>query len=180
MNVVIKRRVAAHNIDALNRTFVATEDLENGSIFTLTERSTTDGEDEVWKVDDRAKPTATSLGVWMAKSSEVTITTVGEGDYALQMKGIVEDPRMFTNVKGIVGDCFKPQVGDIIEMTLGDDTNKYLVPSAETNTPYKLKASATAGDGFAMHQVGTSVLHIGSAKLVKTPVKTYIYEVVAN
>ena len=174
MNVVIKRRVAAHNIDALNRTFVATEDLENGSIFTLTERSTTDGEDEVWKV---AKPTANSLGVWMAKSSEVTITTVGEGDYALQMKGIVEDPRMFTNVKGIVGDCFKPQVGDIIEMTLGDDTNKYLVADAA----YKLKAAADApSKGFAMHQVGTSILHIGSAKLVKTPVKTYIYEVVAN
>ena len=173
MNVVIKRRVAAHNIDALNRAFVATEDLENGSIFTLTERSTTDGEEEVWKV---AKPTATSLGVWMAKSSEVTITTVGEGDYALQMKGIVEDPRMFTNVKGLVGDCFKPQVGDMIEMTLGDDTNKYLVADAA----YKLKAAAAAGDGFAMHQVGTSILHIGSAKLVKTPVKTYIYEVVAN
>jgi hypothetical protein len=173
MNVVIKRRVAAHNIDALNRTFVATEDLENGSIFTLTERSTTDGEDEVWKV---AKPTATSLGVWMAKSSEVTITTVGEGDYALQMKGIVEDPRMFTNVKGLVGDCFKPQVGDMIEMTLGDDTDKYLVADAA----YKLKVADTAGDGFAMHQVGTSILHIGSAKLVKTPVKTYIYEVVAN
>lgn len=173
MNVVIKRRVAAHNIDALNRTFVATEDLENGSIFTLTERSTTDGDDEVWKV---AKPTATSLGVWMAKSSEVTITTVGEGDYALQMKGIVEDPRMFTNVKGLVGDCFKPQVGDMIEMTLGDDTDKYLVADAA----YKLKVADTAGDGFAMHQVGTSILHIGSAKLVKTPVKTYIYEVVAN
>jgi hypothetical protein len=173
MNVVIKRRVAAHNIDALNRTFVATEDLENGSIFTLTERSTTDGEDEVWKV---AKPTATSLGVWMAKSSEVTITTVGEGDYALQMKGIVEDPRMFTNVKGLVGDCFKPQVGDMIEMTLGDDTDKYLV----ADVAYKLKVASAAGDGFAMHQVGTSILHIGSAKLVKTPVKTYIYEVVAN
>lgn len=175
MNVVIKRRVAAHNIDALNRNFVATVDLENGSIFTLTGRSTTDGEDEVWKVE---APTDASLGVWMAKSSEVTITTVGEGDYALQMKGIVEDPRMFTNVKGIVGDCFKPQVGDIIEMTLGDDTNKYLV--ADTEHTYKLKAAATAGSGFAMHQVGTSILHIGSAKLVKTPVKTYIYEVVAN
>lgn len=175
MNVVIKRRVAAHNIDALNRTFVATEDLENGSIFTLTERSTTDGEDEVWKV---AKPTATSLGVWMAKSSEVTITKVGEktGADVLMMKGIVEDPRMFTNIAGLVGDCFKPQVGDIIEMTLGDDANKYLV----ADVAYKLKAADTAGDGFAMHQVGTSILHIGSAKLVKTPVKTYIYEVVAN
>ena len=174
MNVVIKRRVAAHNIDALNRAVVATEDLENGSIFTLTERSTTDGEDEVWKV---AKPSATSRGVWMDKSSEVNITTIGKGDYALQMKGIVEDPRMFTNVKGLVFDAFKPQVGDIIEMTLGDDTKKYLVPEASSFT---LKADATAGDGFAMHQVGTGILHIGSAKLVKTPVKTYIYEVVAN
>lgn len=175
MNVVIKRRVAAHNIDALNRTFVATEDLENGSIFTLTERSTTDGEDEVWKV---AKPTATSLGVWMAKSSEVTITKVGEktGADVLMMKGIVEDPRMFTNIAGLVGDCFKPQVGDMIEMTLGDDTDKYLV----ADVAYKLKVATEAGTGFAMHQVGTSILHIGSAKLVKTPVKTYIYEVVAN
>ena len=175
MNVVIKRRVAAHNIDALNRTFVATEDLENGSIFTLTARSTKDGEDEVWEA---VMPTASSRGVWMAKSSEVTITTVGEGDYALQMKGIVEDPRMFTNVKGLVGDCFKPQVGDLIEMTLGDSTgtNTYLVADAA----YKLKGATEAGNGFAMHQVGTGILHIGSAKLVKTPVKTYIYEVVAN
>ena len=173
MNVVIKRRVAAHNIDALNRTVVATEDLENGSIFTLAARSTNDGEDEVWSA---AKPTATSSNVWMAKSSEVTITTVGEGDYALQMKGIVEDPRMFTNVKGLVFDAFKPQVGDIIEMTLGEDGKDYLVAQAS----YTLKADSAAGDGFAMHKVGTGVLHIGSASLVKTPVKTYIYEVVAN
>ena len=173
MNVVIKRRVAAHNIDALNRAVVATKDLENGSVFTLEERSNVEGEDEVWKA---VKPTGAIKGLWMAKSSEVTITTIGEGDYALQMKGIVEDPRMFTNVKGLVFDAFKPQVGDIIEMTLGDDTNKYLVADAA----YKLKAAATAGNGFAMHQVGTGILHIGSAKLVKTPVKTYIYEVVAN
>ena len=175
MNVVIKRRVAAHNIDALNRAVVATEDLENGSVFTLEGRSDVEGEGEVWKA---VKPTGAIKGLWMAKSSEVTITTIGEGDYALQMKGIVEDPRMFTNVKGLVFDAFKPQVGDIIEMTLGDDTNKYLVPQASSFT---LDAVADApSSGFAMHQVGTGILHIGSAKLVKTPVKTYIYEVVAN
>ena len=174
MNVVIKRRVAAHNIDALNRAVVATVDLENGSIFTLSARSENDAEGEVWKA---VEPTAGAKNVWMAKSSEVTITTIGKDDYALQMKGIVEDPRMFTNVKGLVFDAFKPQVGDIIEMTLGDDTKKYLVPEASSFT---LKADAGPGNGFAMHQVGTGILHIGSAKLVKTPVKTYIYEVVAN
>lgn len=175
MNVVIKRRVAAHNIDALNRSFVAAEDIENGSIFTLSERATTDTGDEVWKP---AKPTATSKGVWMAKSSEVVLVKIGDGTDAevLNMKGVVEDPRMFTNVAGFVGDCFKPQVGDIIEMTKGDDTKTYLV----ADTTYALKADTAAGTGFAMHKVGTGILHIGSAKLVKTPVKTYIYEVVAN
>ena len=49
MNVVIKRRVAAHNIDALNRAVVATVDLENGSIFTLSARSENEAEGEVWK-----------------------------------------------------------------------------------------------------------------------------------
>ena len=173
MNVVIKRRVAAHNIDALNRAVVATVDLENGSIFTLSARSENDAEGEVWNA---TQPTAGAKNVWMAKSSEVTITTIGKDDYALQMKGIVEDPRMFTNVKGLVFDAFKPQVGDIIEMTLGNDEKEYLVADAS----YTLKADTAPGDGFAMHKVGTSILHIGSAKLVKTPVKTYIYEVVAN
>lgn len=173
MNVVIKRRVAAHNIDALNRAVVATVDLENGSIFTLSARSENDAEGEVWKA---TQPTAGAKNVWMAKSSEVTITTIGKDDYALQMKGIVEDPRMFTNVKGLVFDAFKPQVGDIIEMTLGNDEKEYLVADAS----YTLKADTAPGDGFAMHKVGTSILHIGSAKLVKTPIKTYIYEVVAN
>ena len=32
-NVVIKRRVAAHNVDALNRSVVAEQDLENGTVF---------------------------------------------------------------------------------------------------------------------------------------------------
>lgn len=173
MNVVIKRRVAAHNIDALNRAVIATVDLENGSIFTLSARSENDAEGEVWTA---TQPTVGAKNVWMAKSSEVTITTIGEGDYALQMKGIVEDPRMFTNVKGLVFDAFKPQVGDIIEMTLGNDEKEYLV----ADTSYTLKADTAPGNGFAMHKVGTSILHIGSAKLVKTPVKTYIYEVVAN
>jgi hypothetical protein len=175
MNVVIKRRVAAHNIDALNRAVVATVDLENGSIFTLSARSENEAEGEVWKATE---PTVGAKNVWMAKSSEVTITTIGAdtGADVLQMKGIVEDPRMFTNVKGLVFDAFKPQVADIIEMTLGDDEKEYLVADAS----YTLKADTAAGDGFAMHKVGTSILHIGSAKLVKTPVKTYIYEVVAN
>lgn len=175
MNVVIKRRVAAHNVDAMNRTVKADVDIENGSIMVLDTRSTVDGEDEVWVA---SKPTAASLGVWMAKSSEVVMTSVAiDGADTLNFKGIVDDPRAFTNVAGLVFDAFKPAVGDLIEMTLGADTGAdYLV----AGTDYALEKATAAGDGFAMKKVGTSILHIGSAKLVKTPVKTYIYEVAAN
>ena len=47
-NVLIKRRVASQNVDSLNRTVIAEADVENGNVFELLTRSTTDGEDEVW------------------------------------------------------------------------------------------------------------------------------------
>lgn len=176
-NVVIKRRVAAHNVDALNRSVVADQDLENGTVFELLTRSDVDGEDEVWKAT--APVTASeAMGLWMAKASEVILSKVGDGDTAVEMLGVVEDPRNFVNVKGRVFSAFKPQAGDIIEMTLGDDRNEYLIPQ---NSKFTLVANA--GDnatGFAMHKVDTGILHIGSAGFVKTPVKTYIYEVVRN
>lgn len=176
-NVVIKRHVAAHNVDSLNRSVVATQDLENGTVFELLTRSTKDGEDEVWNAT--APTTAsTAMGLWMAKASEVILTKVGTGDTAVELLGVVEDPRNFVNVAGRVFSAFKPQAGDIIEMTLGHDTNKYLIPQ---DTQFTLTTNASDNaNGFAMHQIDTGILHIGSAGFVKTPVKTYIYEVVRN
>lgn len=176
-NVVIKRRVAAHNVDALNRSVVAEQDLENGTVFELLTRSDVDGEDEVWKAT--APTTAsTAKGLWMAKASEVILTKVGTGDTAVELLGVVEDPRNFVNVAGRVFSAFKPQAGDIIEMTLGHDTNKYLIPQ---DTQFALTPNASDNaNGFAMHQIDTGILHIGAAGFVKTPVKTYIYEVVRN
>lgn len=178
-NVIIKRRVAAHNIDSLNRSVVyADADVENGSVFELLTRSTVDGENEVWKATAVTTAT-TAMGLWMAKSSEIVSTTATNGKETLEFKGIVEDPRYFTNVKGRVFSAFKPQAGDIIEMTLGQDSaGEYLIPQDSSMT---LKASGTDNEGgFAMKKVGTGILHIGSAGFVKTPVKTYIYEVVRN
>lgn len=176
-NVVIKRHVAARNVDALNRSVVAEQDLENGTVFELLTRSDVDGEDEVWKAT--APTTAsTATGLWMAKASEVILTKVGDGDTAVELLGVVEDPRNFVNVAGRVFSAFKPQAGDIIEMTLGHDTNKYLIPQ---DTKFALTPNASDNaDGFAMHQIDTGILHIGAAGFVKTPVKTYIYEVVRN
>lgn len=176
MNVVIKRMVAAHNVDALNRSVkCATDDLDNGSIFELKTRSDVEGEGEVWIAT--AATAATATGLWMAKGAEVVVTSEVVGTEQLDFKGIVVDPRAYQNLKGKVFDAFKPQIGDIIEMAYGaDDKNYAIVDSGK----FVVKLNEDAGTGFAMKKIGTSVLHIGSASLVKTPIKTYIYEVEKN
>lgn len=173
-NVLIKRRVASQNVDSLNRTVIAEADVENGNVFELLTRSTTDGEDEVWNATAPATA-ATATGLWMAGASEVVITKVGN----LEFVGIVEDVREFTNVAGRVFSAFKPVAGDIIEMTTGaEDDGEYLIP-ANGAMALTTSASDNAG-GFSMKKVGTSILHIGDGSLVKTPVTSYIYEVVRN
>jgi len=168
-NVVIKRQVAARNIDALNRSFRADVDIENGNIMLLDTRSDVDGEDEVFVA---SKPAADSLGVWMAKSSEVVVSDLG----TVKARNLIVDPRAFTNVAGLIGSAFCPQKKDIIEMTNGDAENDYMIADAD----YALVGAAAAGTGFAMKKIGTSILHIGNGALNKTPVTTYIYEVVNN
>lgn len=176
MNVVIKRMVAAHNVDALNRSVkCAYADLENGSIFELKTRSTDEGEGEVWIATAPTVDTAT--GLWMAKASEVVVTSTTVGTEQLDFKGIVVDPRAFVNVKGKVFDAFQPKKGDIIEMTTGSDDKDYAIIDVNK---FAVTLDAAAGNGFAMKKIGTGILHIGSASLVKTPVKTYIYEVEKN
>jgi len=113
----------------------------------------------------------------MAKASEVVVTSTTVGTEQLDFKGIVVDPRAFVNVKGKVFDAFQPKKGDIIEMTTGSDEKAYAVVDANK---FAVKLDDAAGDGFAMKKIGTGILHIGSASLVKTPVKTYIYEVEKN
>ena len=137
--VVIKTRVQAENIDALNRKAkYATADLPNGSAVTLA-WSATDG-DEVFT----ATPATTGLefaigrkeaiviatgsmledehqdawylevtsnsGVWMAVSPEVNKDVIGK-----IYKGL--DPRRFTNEAGLPFDVVKLQVGDIIQVS---------------------------------------------------------------
>ena len=137
--VVIKTRVQAENIDALNRKAkYATADLQNGSAVTLA-WSATEG-DEVFVatpattglefaigrkeaiviasgslLEDEHKDAwylevTSNTGVWMAVSPEVNKDVIGE-----IYKGL--DPRRFVNVKGLPFDVIKLEVGDIIQVS---------------------------------------------------------------
>lgn len=168
-NVVIKRHVAAFNIDTYNRSVIAAADLENGSVFTLDAKDA--NEKMCWTP---TAPAANGTGLWMATSPEVV--------YVNKTQGLTVDPRDFVNKAGRVIDVTFLNVGDIIEMT-GDGiadiaTNNYLVPDAGK---FVLKSANEApASGCYLKKVETSVLHIGEGGIAPTAVPTYIFEVKAN
>lgn len=184
-NVVQKKQVAAFNVDSYNRMAVCEETIENGCVFKLENYSDNPGEGIVWKAE--APTTANDAGLWMATSPEVPIVSVSSGATGpnapedLVFAGIVKDPRFFVNNAGRMIDCIFLKEGDILEMTcdtIADvDTNEYLVPTAGQ---FKLTATAAAGTGLSLRKLGTSILHIGSAGMVKGFPVTYKYVVESN
>ena len=163
--VVIKTRVQAENIDALNRKAkYASADLQNGSAVTLA-WSATDG-DEVFV----ATPATTGLefaigrkeaiviatgslledehqdawylevttnsGVWMAVSPEVNKDVIGE-----TYKGL--DPRRFVNAKGLPFDVVNLQVGDIIQVS-----KDFFAENYDPDTVTGATAVELTADGF--------------------------------
>lgn len=135
--VLVQTRVQADNIDALNRVAkYEAEDLMNGAPVTLTFPKAGDvftatpattglnfkigrkepiiigsegigGEEvEAWLLE----VSENSADVWMVYSPEVNKQVVG-------MIWGGKDPRNFVNLKNKPFDVFKPQVGDIIQVT---------------------------------------------------------------
>ena len=163
--VVIKTRVQAENVDALNRKAkYASADLQNGSAVTLA-WSATDG-DEVFT----ATPATTGLefaigrkeaiviatgsiledehqdawylevtsnsGVWMAVSPEVNKDVIGK-----IYKGL--DPRLFVNEAGLPFDVVNLQVGDIIQVS-----KDFFATNFDPDTVTGATAVKLTADGF--------------------------------
>lgn len=167
-NVVIKRSVAATNIDSYNRSAVATTDVPNGSVFSL---KTKDSTNEL--LYTAVAPKANEKGLWMATSPEVI--------YVDKAHGGSVDPRDFVNIAGRPIDATYLVPTDIIEMTgegiTGISTAVYLV----ADTSMTLKAAATAPTaGLALRKVGTGTLKVGDGAIAPAVVPTYVFEVEAN
>ena len=143
--VVIKTRVQAENIDALNRKAVYTSaDVDNGTAVSLA-FPTTEG-DEVFVATLRSSGMTFDIGRkepiiiakgsileseqedawllevtaggWMAIAPEVNKDVIGK-----IYKGL--DPRRFTNEAGLPFDVVKLQVGDIIQVSKDFFENGY-------------------------------------------------------
>jgi hypothetical protein len=145
--ILVQNSVQAMNIDAFNRSAIGSADIDNGNVFYLASKSTTDGEGEVWVATQPAtgalKLSLSLLGTTYVSLSEGSIGTQRVTAYQFEVtdnssnlwmayspevvtvvsetgkkyKGLTNDPREFTNLSGEVFDAFKPQVGDIITIT---------------------------------------------------------------
>ena len=163
--VIVESRIKATNIDALNRTAKAAVDVAGGGVVALT-ASGTQGS-EVWTA---AAPASGSLGgLWIAYNPSEHVTKVGGKFFA----GLSEDPRDYVNIAGRPFHCFKPAVGDEIDITIdcvdasGSSVvaGDFLESKAGQTTFTRVAASSTATAGstaFKVEYVGTAPFPAGS------------------
>lgn len=163
--VIVESRIQATNIDALNRTAKAAVDVAGGGLVALT-ASGTQG-NEVWTA---AAPATGSLGgLWIAYNPSEHLTKVGGKFFA----GLSEDPRDYVNIAGRPFDCFKPAVGDEIDITVDcvDSTASSVVAGdileskdgQTTFTRVAASTGATSGStAFKVEYVGTAPFPSGS------------------
>lgn len=165
--IFIPRQIGAMNVDIWNRHAIsgsAVGDVDNGSVFQLTGKSTEVDEFEVWTT---ALVSASPVGdvLWMAYSGEDFMPS-------LQLTGGADDIHNFTNKEGKVFPAFRPQVHDLI--TLNADAilsefeagDTHLVPVAGQK---KLDwANAAAESGLCYKLIQTTTFAFGSTSLNST------------
>lgn len=115
--VLSKKACASIDVGAYNRYAMAGSavDLDNGSVFRLDTQNTagTSGYSEVWDVTAPSLSGSTLNGLWMAGTEAVNLLADGTKQY----RGLSDDPRSFYNLGAKPFDAFKPQPGDVIELS---------------------------------------------------------------
>lgn len=175
-NILIQRKVAAKNIDSLNRSAVhATEAFDNGNLVSLGAISSTDGEGEVFSAAVPA--TATLAALWMVYTPEIVVTVDGTKKF----KGINIDPQDFSVPALTVMDVFKPQIGDILTLTADglagtQNANTFVVA---TDGSKKLTWAAAAISGMSLKLLGSDYISLSNGSIGTQRIAAFKFEVVA-
>jgi hypothetical protein len=178
--VLVKRSVAATDNRALNRSAFsgsATTDIDNGQVFNLNSQGTAGSALEAWLV---TMPSSGSImGLWMAASPIIPITVDG----TLVYKGLNSDPRNFYNLGGKVFDAFKPQPGDIIEMTadaLDSGTTQAFATATAQSFKFTWAAAPAGTSNTCLRYIATTYISIGSGNIDNQRVSSFKFEVLYN
>lgn len=163
--VLVQEKVAALNIDSLNRSAVSASPIENGMVMNLLSKATaaslsTSGS-EVWQATYPV--TGSLINLWMAYEPEVVLTSSGNSYY----KGIDPDPRNFVTPAGYVFSVYKPQLGDMILLTddalTGSVSTGNFVVAADAD--YQLTWAAANGAGLTYRYLGVSYISIADGSI---------------
>ena len=169
--IVIPLSVQAKNIDALNVSFVSTDNIDNGSIFTRGEINS-DG------LYETVKPATANLTkqTFMACTPERIITKLADGTECVDL---TMNPQAFENVAGHPIDGIALQIGDKVRLSADaiggtKGSNKFITA---TNANYKLNWAAEAGTGLTLELVADSYISIGTGNIGSQRVVAYDFVV---
>ncbi len=171
--VLIPTTYGAKNIDAMNRSVIATTDVPNGTPLTLTAPTTAGS-----NVFTASTPTTPFANVWLAYSPEVNKLQVGK-----VFGGA--DPRNFTNVANKPFDAFRPMANvDVIQVTsdffaTAPSTGSTVVELDATG--FVAKTTATSGyTGISFKIIRSEPMTIASQTGYGEQVTAYYLECTAN
>jgi hypothetical protein len=71
--ILVQNSVQAMNIDALNRSAIGNADIDNGNVFYLATKSSTDGEGEVWTATQPATASGLKLSLSLIGTTYVSL-----------------------------------------------------------------------------------------------------------
>jgi len=156
--ILIQDKVAATENRAYNRSAVCAADLDNGWLVYPSGLSTTTGESEVWTVVEPATAGGGSAltGLWVAWSPESVITVSGTKKY----RGIDPDPRDFYIPATLIGNIWKPNLGDEFTVTADALAGTYIA-----GTTTHVNATNSTG-GYKWYWGNSQTSSVTSAKLL--------------
>lgn len=178
--VLVQNKVAAKDIDSFNRSAVCASDVDNGWAVYLSGKSATSGQSEMWTAVQPATAGSGSglTGLWVAYSPEVVIT-------ASAYKGVDVDPRNFYNLATRPFDVFKPDLGDIVQMTDDCLAGSYSggvtthVNATNSSGGYKLYwGNSKTASVLSMKLLAVTYISIGTGGIDTQRIRSFQFEVV--
>lgn len=160
--IVLPLDVAALNIDASNKTFISSDDIENGSVFTL--GAVVSGQEDEFAA---VKPATANLAkqFYMAMSPERIVTTINGQTYY----DLVKDPRAFINVAGEPIDGVMLKIGDTVRLSADALAGSYVGSGSVTthvvavDNAYQLTWATGAISGLSLKNTRTTYISVPSA-----------------
>jgi hypothetical protein len=151
---MIEKSIVAKDVDAYNRSAIATVDIDGGNLVSLAAGTTAEAP---WTA---TVPASAATGLWMAYNPQEALSAVNGQVYA----GLSNDPRAYTNLANRPFTVFKPKKYDVIGFTK-DCFDSTLTTSTAVGSYFGAKANQATMTCSSTALTGTSFQVISNGTL---------------